>query len=406
MLERWAKRPCLALWCAVGLATACRRDAGLPTEPRSIDDVFGQINTCWYGSQSSWSPAQPAVVGNIVVSPSGDQKLTARDRVTGTVLWSTVVTSVNGEQRIWGRNLVARSGVVVAAVSRNTVGVDVATGQELWSYGAPRDSLADPPGKPATVELVTLDADDSTVYIPAWGASVSAVNIHTGIARWVWKPEPGPFRSGAAAVRISGDTVFASVWHSLSTANTSSEVWVVSIDRTTGQELGRATIPPYTIGNPLNGSPVVWQHLVFVAGTGGRLWAVHRATQQIVWQYEPALDEGIGATAGGPALYGDVVYADGGNGYALAMAASSGAVLWRAKILGPVLKDIYVTPARVYVSIGGFLSILDRSDGRHVARTMQPQVPIDGTLFASPPTSSGGRVYVNTNRGVWCFNEP
>jgi outer membrane protein assembly factor BamB len=383
---------------------ACRRDSaeGLPTEPRFIEDLFGNVSSRWIGEQVLWSWSRPAVFNDLVIGASGDQRLTARDRMNGAVRWSTVVTSVNGVQRISGRNLLIRGGVVVAAVSRNTVGLDAATGREIWSYGAPTDTLIDPPGKPATVELAHLDGDDSTVYVPAWGASVSAVDIRTGSARWVWRPSAGtPFRSGANAIRVSGDTVFATVWHSLQATNTSAEGWLVSIDRRTGVELGKTVIMPFT---NFTGQPLIWRDLVIVGGAAGRLWAINRADYTIAWQYVPA--NGTGATSGGPVLFGDMIYADAGDSYAMAVRASDGSVVWRAKTLSGSTTDLYVTDKRVYFTTSGHLNIIDRATGRYVARTKQPSEPSDGSLFSSAIVSFGNQMYVTINRGIWCFEEP
>jgi outer membrane protein assembly factor BamB len=345
------------------------------------------------------------VVGDLVIFATGDQRLIARDKATGARKWSTRVTSVDNVAEISGRNLVAGNGVVVAAISRNTVGVEIATGRELWSYGAPPDTMLGVPG-PANVAGVTLDADESTVYIPAWGPSISAVDLRTGEPRWIWGAPPGtPYRAGGSGVRVSGDTVYATVWHNLNERGNLTEGWVLAIDRRNGRELKRAVIPPYTFGTIFNGRPAVWRHLVIVTGVGGRVWAFDRFSFELVWQYQPAQPRGTTLT--GPELYGDVVYTDGGDFHIVALRASDGAVLWRTFIDGQASSSLHVTASRIYIPEFSFLNVLDRQTGRYVARASDPLwTYARGGLIATPATSSGKQIFITIHDGAWSFWEP
>jgi outer membrane protein assembly factor BamB len=376
----------------------------LPTEPREIDDVFGSVRSRWTAAQVFYAWSRPVVVGNTVVFGTGDRKLIARDRMTGTVKWSTSLTSVNGVDRIGGIALVARNGVVMAAVSRNVVGVDIATGQELWSYNPPPDTVAETTGSPGAVELTTMDANDTTVFVPAWGASISAVDVKTGAARWIWRPAAGTqFRTGGAATRVSGDTVFATVWHWTSTQNIGSEGWVIAIDMKTGAELGRAVIPPYKIGIPFSGGIALYQNLVIVTGQGGRVWAIDRTTYQIVWEYKPV--QATSTTIAGPELADNLIYTDSGDGFGIALNAATGSIVWKAKLLSQATADFLVTNNRVYMVESGFLNIVDRASGKYVARLTPPISPND-PLFATAAVSAGGQIYIAVHQGAWCFDAP
>jgi outer membrane protein assembly factor BamB len=377
----------------------------LPTEPLSVGHTFGSVKSEWVGTQTLWSWSRPAVVGDVVVFATGDARLIARDRLTGDMKWSTQVTSVNAAGRIGGLSLVARNGVVMAAVSRNVVGVDIASGQELWSYGPPTDTLIDPAGKPANVEITEMDANDTTVFIPAWGASISAVDVRTGTVRWVWRPAPGTqFRTGAHATRVSGDTVLATVWHWTSTQNLGSEGWFIALDLKTGAELGRLVIPPFIIGNPFNGRIALWQNLAILSGPGGRAWAIDRSTYRIVWEYRPT--QATSTTIAGPVLADGVIYTDSGDGFGIGLNASTGAIVWRTKLWTQASTDFLVTARRVYMNEGTLLNIVDRATGRYVARIKPPIKTPDGEFFATAPVSADGRIYVSINRGAWCFEEP
>jgi outer membrane protein assembly factor BamB len=399
------KLRCAAGLVAVLVGAGCHKDRALPTEPRSIEHEFGSVRTRWTAEHALWPLSRPVVVAGVVVSATGDARLVARDRNTGTLQWSTQVTSVNGVGQIGGESLVARSGVVMAAVSRNVVGVDIATGQELWSYGPPPDTIADPPGKPATVEGTEMDANDTTVFIPAWGASISAVNVKTGAVRWVWRPPPGTqFRTGGEATRVSGDTVLATVWHWTSTTNVGSEGWVVALDMNTGAELGRTVIPPYIIGNPFNGRIALYQNLAIVAGPGGRVWAIDRSSYAIVWEYEPR--QATSTTIAGPVLAGDIIYTDSGDGYGIGLKAATGDIVWRTKLWTQATTDFLVTDTRVFMTEGYLLDVVDRATGKYLARVSPPIVPSGGALISTAAVSAGGQVYVSLYGGVWCFDIP
>jgi outer membrane protein assembly factor BamB len=235
------------------LALKCPEE--IPLAPRSPEDTFGRLESVWVREEvrsgASWS--RPVAVGDVVIFATGDQRLVARDKATGIPKWSTRVTSVDHVAEISGLNLVAGGGVVVAAISSNVVGVEVATGRELWSYEPPPDTMLD--GRPGNVAAVELEADDSTVYIPAWGPSISAVDLRTGQARWVWGAPPGtPYRAGGEGVRLSGDTLYATVWHALNALGNRTEGWLVALDRRDGRELKRAIIPPPTPLAPFSGA--------------------------------------------------------------------------------------------------------------------------------------------------------
>src|SRR5215208_3222517 len=123
----------------------------------------------WRQPQEGAADARPAVLGDAVVFATGDGYLVSRDRATGAARWATRVH----DRPIAGANVVAGGGVVAVAADYHTAGVDAATGRLLWSYTAPADSVDRPDAAPGYVAAARLDADDSTVYVPAWGASVS-----------------------------------------------------------------------------------------------------------------------------------------------------------------------------------------------------------------------------------------
>jgi outer membrane protein assembly factor BamB len=370
----------------------------------------GGLHERWYQPQSGWARARPAVSGIAVYFGDGNGELIARDVETGKRLWTTKI----GPHPIDGANILVRNRVVVAPVLNYTVGLDAISGRELWQYNSPDDTVGVPPGYPAysgSVVEAHIDADGQTVYIPAWGASVSAVELNTGKARWVWRPgriegdtaTSGVFRSGSNSVLVSGDTLFATLWHYVNRPGGYSEAWLVAIDRLSGTELWRVRLPYVGSGVLIWATPVVYQNLVIVHTLSGRTYAIDRTTQKVAWEFTITAPYLI-STIAGAALYGDIVYVDGGDQQIHALRARDGTVIWSAPFPGSSGDDMLVTDRRIIFPNGAELIILDRETGSTVAITSQPHTY--DPLFSSAAVSSNGRVFINVAEAAWCFDEP
>lgn len=383
------------------LALGCQHD------PMAAD---GGVNERWYREQPGESWARPAVLGDIAYFGTGDGQIVARDASTGTPRWQ----SRAGPDAINGGNLIVRGGVVVVPVLNYTVGLDARTGQQLWRYEAPNDTTGGGglggSGRPGQVAFSRIDADDLTVYIPAWGASVSAVDLLTGAARWIWQPGPmsgdtaasGVFRSGSMGVRVSGDMVFATVWHWTVRNGVTSEAWLVALDRITGRELWRVRLPYQGAGVLIEGAPVVYRNLIIVHTLSARTFAVSQVTQQVAWEFTaPAAKI---STISGAELYGDVVYVDGGDDHIYALRASDGVLIWKAEFPTHATRDMLVTERRITFTNGGTLFVLDRQTGNRVATVTQPRT--DDSFFASAAAFADGFIFVTVAGAAWCFEEP
>jgi outer membrane protein assembly factor BamB len=369
----------------------------------------GGVHGQWYQPQSGWSRARPAISGNVVYFGDGYGEVIARDVASGERKWTTNV----GQDPINGGNIMVRAGVVVAPLRYYTVGLDAVTGRELWRFRAPDDTVGVPPGYlavPGSVVASSIDADDQTVYIPAWGASVSAVDLNTGKASWVWQPgriegdtaASGVFRSGSMGVRVSGDTIFATMWHAVNRSGGYSEAWLVAIDRLMGKELWRVRLPYEGSGVLVWAAPVVYQNLVIVHTISARTYAIDRTTQAVVWEFTAP-----GAhlsTIAGAELYGDVLYVDGGDEQIHALRARDGSVIWSAPFPTQATHGLLVTQRRIIFPNGTQLIVLDRETGRTIAITSQPHTY--DPLFSSAAAFSNGLVFITVAEAAWCFDEP
>ena len=359
------------------------------------------MRECWREPQNGESRARPAVDGDAVFFLTGDGRVIGRDVSTGAVRWVTplgVATGLSGEK------LVARSGVLLVPLQSATFALDVSTGRILWRYAPPVDSLSGPTAQ-GIQSGTTLDADDETAYLPAWGATISAVDIRTGAVRWVWAPGRAasdtaerPFRSGAEGVRASGDTVFANVWHFRNANGSRSEPWLIAIDARSGREFWRVTIPDSTTGGTLvSGAPTIVGNRVYAGTAGGYVWAYDRTTRALIWRFTPTVQY---AAFGQPEVVDGVVYTSVGDERLYALDAATGAVRWSAPA-GIGSRDLLISERRIYVPTTGKFGVVDRASGRVLVNMPAP----GGETVHAPLTAAGRRIYVVMTTSVRCYTE-
>lgn len=271
--------------------------------------------------------AQPTVSGDLVVFSEGDGTISARSQQSGELRWTTRVDTAGA----LGMTMPVVGCVIVVPVARYTVGLDVNTGHERWRCEAPldrRENAQSP--RPGVVAANTVGTDGNLVFVPAWGASVSALDAVGGRVQWIWSPGDSiPFRSGAEGVAVSGDSVYATVWHNVNPLGGSSEAWLVALDRATGRELWRKAFPPYTGGSVTVGGPVIFGDLVIFGTIGGYEFAVKRFSQQLAWSFPAAPQQ---ATMAQTELFDDVVYHDGGDRNLYALRARDGSLVWKSAV--------------------------------------------------------------------------
>ncbi len=356
----------------------------------------------WLQAQTEASYSRPVITGDLVIFGTGDGFLVGRRRSDGGAAWKSSVG-----QPVVGARLVARGGVVVASLLQTTVAVSTASGTVLWYHAAPKDTIG---GNtlPGQVLGNRIDADDQTAFIPAWGASVSAVDLATGTERWVWQPGRAStdtaalslFRSGASGVRVQGDTVYATVWHFLIASGVRSEIWVVALDKQTGREMWRVTLPCYWGGACVDGAPAVYGSLVIV-NQGAHEYAIDARTQRIAWDFPTTP---VVTSVSESELYGDIVYHDGGDRAIYALRAATGALIWKAPITNTATSDLLITDRRVIFPNGMYMQALDRTTGKPVLEAQTRgglNMPI-----TSPAVAEAGQVFVNVFGGAWSFDEP
>jgi outer membrane protein assembly factor BamB len=349
----------------------------------------GGVRERWYQAQTGYSRARPATNGTVVYFGTGDGSVAARDMNTGSLLWISKVS----RDAINGANLVVSANVVVAPSVFQTFGLDAQTGQQLWSYEAPDDTVGVSPSaaSPGTLTNSRIDADNQVVYIPAWGASVSALELRTGAVRWVWQPG-----------LIAGDTLFSTLWHFTNRVGGTAEAWLVALDKNSGAELWRTKLPYQGSGVLVETAPALSGNLVIVHLLSGRTYAVDRTTRQIAWEF--SVPGYTLSTLAGPEVSAGIAYVDGGDSQIYALRASDGSVAWKGSFGSQTTRDLLVTDRHIIFPTGAELHILDRQSGQQVAVVVQPHT--SDPLFASAAAFANGLVFTSVGGGAWCFEEP
>lgn len=364
-----------------------------------------RVREHWHAPHPGYANPQPALTEDLVFVGTGDGRVIARDRARGTQRWATRVSPGGSE----AANLIARAGVVVAPVLFHTVGLDAATGAELWRYEAPLDTVDGGPRTPGQLLRVRLDADEQAVYIPAWGGTIASVELRTGRVRWRWQPEPGiAHRFGAQGVRVSGGTLFATVWHFLNASGTQAEAWVVALDAATGRQLWRTVLPVGLSGVSVAGRPEVTPEGVVAMTVSGDLFSLDRGTGRVMW-HVPRQQPGLNAIGhpvfAGPAVAGNTVYADDGFSALRAVRSGDGKLLWRSPYPGgQFVDDLLVTSTHIY-GPAGQLHAFDRRMGAWLGMVGQPGKTGYDSFFPATPAAADGRVFAPYEGGILAFSD-
>lgn len=385
-------------------ATSCAQH---PTDSGRPAPVLESVQTVWYAGQTEAGYARPFVSGDRVIFGTGDGRLIARGIRFGQEVWSSRIG--NDADFVDGANVVSAGGVTMVAINRRVVAVDEASGSPRWVYRPPVD---DADGDPGLVTRASLDVDSASVYVPAWGSSISAVDLRTGQARWVWRlgllpsdtAASGPFRSGTSGVKVDGDRVYAGFWHFRNDLGLlPREIGVVALDRATGRQLWLTLVPaPRSIS--IFGAPAVDARHVYVTGVGGETYALDRRSGAVVWGHEAP--DRFTSVRGTAVVRGDTVYHDGGNGFLYALRAATGAVTWQAPYESSSTRDLLVTDRRIGFVGGGPLYVFDRATGRRIAKVEQPGASVERALISSSPAALGDTWFVTVNGGAWAFRAP
>ncbi|MEO8030864.1 MAG: PQQ-binding-like beta-propeller repeat protein [Gemmatimonadota bacterium] len=324
--------------------------------------------------------SSPAVTAGQVFIGSGDGKLYALARETGTLRWSYQADSAIASSPAVGHGAVyftSRSGRIYA--------VDALTGQLRWFRGT--DSIIPFPwghesgdhfiSSPVLAgDLIIVGAGDGGLY--ALGATTGRV---------IWRGwTGGRVRSSPA---VAGDRVYVG----------SADGSLYCFDLKTGvrrwrfdTEGARLTSGDFGFDRrTIQSSPVVSGNTVFVGARDGFLYAVSADEGKLRWRFDHQQSWIIAS----PAVTGDTVYAASSDGgFIQALDVKTGKELWRQTTGFSVWSSPAVTRTTVLAGSGiGRLLALDARTG-----SMRWQFQTGGTIYSSPVVC-GWLAYVGSTDG-------
>jgi outer membrane protein assembly factor BamB len=213
---------------------------------------------------------------------------------------------------------------------------------------------------------------DGVAFIGNAHGVIRAVSMKTG--RIAWRRDTGDRM--AASPAILGDTIVA---HTMSTGH------VFVLNRYNGAILKR-----YTIGSPIESSPVVHNGIDYFGDWNGTIYALDLKTGHAKWTYS----SGYKITSSA-ALYGGKVFIGDYGGRLLALNGATGSLRWSGSVNGRIYGTPAVAEGRVFVpsSSGGSITAFSVNGSRLWSRST-------GSYVYSSPAAWDGRVFVGSYDGL------
>ena len=269
-------------------------------------------------------------------------------------------------------------GLVIATARTALVGVDAATGKELWSVPRKLGQLVPPAVAPAAGGGVVVYVEGST---PQDGALVA---VDPSTRARLWRVRLGGLPRSAPS--IEGDTVFVG----------SQDRFLYAVTLSSGDLKWRARLDGF-----VDTSPAVSGDRVFAAGedpTTGRatFYGLDAETGRRAWTPFLAPPFSIGATT--PTVAGDTVYAGFGDLQVRAFDVATGKIRWEAGVRSdssPVTSPAFADGDLFLVDGTGGLY---RIDGRTGDLEWEFQFP--SFFIWGSPLVVGDRVFVGAQDGT------
>jgi outer membrane protein assembly factor BamB len=239
----------------------------------------------------------PAVVGDLVLVPSSDGRLYARDISDGSEVWTFPSTSDEPlSEAIWSGVLIIDERVYFASLDHSVYALDLQTGRKLWS---------NPPDLSGAIADTPVLAGD-TILIGSFASQLVALDPDSGRVRWAFDAANWVWGSPAVDDEVAYFGDITGRLHAV-TVERGAEVWNDSI------------------GGPVSASPAYANGIVYFASQSGLLLARDSATNNPVWQAEFE-----GQLLTDPLLVGETLFVatNGGDPLLRAFDAVSGATRW------------------------------------------------------------------------------
>lgn len=151
----------------------------------------------------------------------------------------------------------------------------------------------------------------------------------------------------------------------------------------------------------LAAAPVVSENRLFVMDTAGVVHALAADTGAELWRAETAKEDGNKRArfGGGASVEGDRVYATNGLGDVVALNAADGAELWRKRPGGPLRGSPTIASGNVYVVTQDNQLFALAQDTGEIAWTVSASLETQGVFGVAAPASAQGTVIAGFSSG-------
>ena len=322
--------------------------------------------------------------------------------------------------------------------------IDIETGNLVWKYKGPNDTLIWP-GMPTVADgKVYVTTGEAAQYNgPAGTSEFACLNAYTGQPIWKLPMEALPPRESVAVAYgnlyiIPGDVTTAVDTLSGTEYSTVNQLWAIGTNSipvsswpmwradpthsSTAQE-GPSNLSlawKFTTNGAVISSPSVADGIVYFGSQDKNIYALGAWGGNLIWKF--ATQDAIESS---PAVANGKVYTGGDDGYVYCLDAYKGTLIWETFVNGDlpftfgnlVLKSSpVVSGGIVYIgSLDGYMYALNANSGDIVWKTKtggpiesSPAVA-DGAVYFTSQESTAGNLYkldANTGSVIWNLSLP
>jgi outer membrane protein assembly factor BamB len=346
-------------------------------EPMALEDFQpkAKLALLWStgigsGQGERYTLLVPAVAGEVIYATDTKGEVIALNRLTGKRIWQVELNEpVSG-------GVGAGNGLLfVGTYNADVIALDTNDGSERWR------------GKVSSEVLSPPQTNGDIVVVTSNDGSLTALDHATGKERWRYESSmPLLTLRGSATPLTVNSTVYAGLANGKVLALEADDGLLVWEQRVAIPQ-GRSELERMV---DVDASPLLVGNILFIVSYQGELVALSRATGRPLWTQPVSshnnLDSGLGK-----------VFVTTANNGVEAYDSNSGQLAWgngqllRRKLTAPKVVAGYVAVAD---ETGGYLHLLDQSDGGIVARRR-----IDGAGVRSPMVAVDDVLYVYGNGG-------
>ena len=317
--------------------------------------------------------------------------------------------------------------------------IDIATGNLVWKYKGPNDTLIWP-GMPTVADgkIYVTTGQFAAYGGPAGVSEFACLNAYNGQTIWTLPIEAlAPRESNIVAYGnlyiIPGNMTTAVDTTSGAEYSTDNQLWAIGTNSipVSNWPMFRAdpthssTAPKgpsnlnlawkFTTNGSVISSPSVVDGIVYVGSQDKNIYAIGAWSGNLIWNFATQ-----GVIESSPAVANGKVYVESDDGYVYCLDAYTGAFIWRTFVNSNlpftfgnlVLKSSpVVTGGRVYIgSLDGYLYALNANNGNIIWRTKtdgpiesSPAVADGAVYFTSHEPTSGALYKLDANTGdvIW-----